>query len=258
MPYLSAKAESQQHPPQTPNFDEEALRDRRHEGHPPLAPHVSKTKPDLVVFYNVSSLWTRAEDKVVPMIEERGSDPATIAVRNGKIICTSRSNGCSSFLYKPEAHMVNLRGGSISPALVSSGSALGLAEIVTDSSTADGPLPDPVQSNPPSILGKHPVIRAADGFQAHTRDALLAWHSGVTKSITAPMMSGTRFLQGLSTVIDLGASVSQHPILQEIAALHVSISRDIAVSVSTQIASKLLRKSVGQRVANVGKRYVVF
>ncbi|EIN06427.1 carbohydrate esterase family 9 protein [Punctularia strigosozonata HHB-11173 SS5] len=246
VPHLSPKADSQQQPPKTPDFSEDVARDIRYEGHPPLAPQSSKSNSGLVVFQNISSMWMSEEGKIVPVFKVETPSSAVLAIRNGKIVCKSTTDGCASFLSEPGSHHVNLRGGSVAPALVSVGTALGLAEIPMEPSTTDGPLPDSLQGDVPSILGDLPVIRAADGFQAHTRDALLAWRSGVTKSITAPMSDGAAFLQGLSTVIDLGASVNQKPILQDIAALHVSISHNVLASVSTQIA--VLRRLLTEKV----------
>lgn len=67
---------------------------------------------------------------------------------------------------------IDLQGGSISPALVSFGSPLGLQEIMAESSTNDGYVYDPILREVPSILGDKSVIRAADGLQYSTRHAL--------------------------------------------------------------------------------------
>lgn len=84
------------------------------------------------------------------------------------------------------------------------------------------------------------MIRAVDGLLFSTRDALIAYRSGVTTGVTAPDSSG--FLAGLSTAFNTGAShkLIDGAVLQDDVALHVAISLSSSVSVSTQIAT--LRK----------------
>lgn len=60
-----------------------------------------------------------------------------------------------------------------SPALISVGSPLGLEEIQAESSTKDGEVFDPLSSDNPSIIGGDgSLIRAVDGLQFSSRDAL--------------------------------------------------------------------------------------
>jgi hypothetical protein len=49
---------------------------------------------------------------------------------------------------------------------------LGLQEIAGEDSTGDGAVFDPLSMEMPTILGEHTLIRAADGLQFGTRDAL--------------------------------------------------------------------------------------
>jgi len=76
-----------------------------------------------------------------------------------------------------------------------------------------------------------------DGLQFEGRNTLLAYHGGVTQAITAPSSSG--FLSGLSTAFFVGASnaLSEHAIIEEEVALHITISHGMGVSVSTQIVT---------------------
>ena len=59
-----------------------------------------------------------------------------------------------------------------SPALISYGSRLGLNHIDGEPSTNDGYVYNPLKSNPPDIIGDGSIIKAVDGLQFHTRDAL--------------------------------------------------------------------------------------
>ena len=59
------------------------------------------------------------------------------------------------------------------PALISYGSPLGLEHIAAEDSTGDGAVGDPLTAKQPSILGGDgALIRAVDGLQYTTRDAL--------------------------------------------------------------------------------------
>lgn len=65
----------------------------------------------------------------------------------------------------------------------------------------------------------------------------LAYRGGITQAITAPSSYG--FLSGLSTAFFVGASnaLSRGAIIQEEVALHITISHNMGVSVSTQIGA---------------------
>lgn len=58
------------------------------------------------------------------------------------------------------------------PSLVSYGSHLALHHIDGEPSTNDGKVYNPLKADAPSILGESPVIRAVDGLQFASRDAL--------------------------------------------------------------------------------------
>lgn len=59
-----------------------------------------------------------------------------------------------------------------SPSLLSYGSPLGLEHIQGERSTKDGTVLDPLTEDPPEILGRSIIIRASDGLQFSSRDAL--------------------------------------------------------------------------------------
>ena len=73
------------------------------------------------------------------------------------------------------------------PGLLSCGSELGLTHISGEKSTRDGKVFDGLTDKVPSILGgDEAVIRAVDGLLFSTRDALLAYQSGVTAGVMLP------------------------------------------------------------------------
>jgi hypothetical protein len=62
--------------------------------------------------------------------------------------------------------------GSVSPSLVTFGSPLGLSNIDQEDSTNDGMIFDPLLENVPKMLDSDSLVRAVDGLEFQTRDAL--------------------------------------------------------------------------------------
>ncbi|KAJ7273060.1 hypothetical protein C8J57DRAFT_1316535 [Mycena rebaudengoi] len=241
-PYVSEKPASHQHAPKTPNWDQERQAAVEFDGLPPL--EAPRPTTGTVVFRNVSSFWTRgnkddAGSASIPIVRPAGN----VVVENGVVVWS----GPDAELIDLDsgALVVDLQGGSICPALVSIGAQLGLQEIEYEDSTSDGVVLDPLSQNIPAILGTDTLIRAVDGLEFGTRDALLAYRAGVGSGITAPSgqgvlsQPGLGFLQGLSVFFSLGSphKLETGAVLQEIVALHVKISLNLASSVSTQIAT---------------------
>ncbi|KAJ7056558.1 hypothetical protein C8F01DRAFT_1233681 [Mycena amicta] len=227
-PHVSNKPEFLQKAPKTPNFDKEAQTTLQYDGLPPLEP-ATRTS-GAVLFQNVSIFWSRHESGVI-----RRSTAGNVLFRDGALVW---SGDDLSFAPMDEGVVaVDLEGGSISPALVSAGSSLGLQEIAGEPSTVDGPVFDPLSEKIPSILGDDILARAVDGLQFGTRDALLAYRSGVASAITAP--TGYGVFLGLSVSFSLGSThkLEKGAVLQDIAAVHIAISPSFAPSVSTQIAA---------------------
>ncbi|KAI0828485.1 carbohydrate esterase family 9 protein [Trametes gibbosa] len=236
-PHLLSKPAAFQKLPTTPNFDKEAEAAVEFDGLPPLEPKPSKART--VVFTNVSSVYLR-EGGAVAEVYSAQDGPGTVVVREGKLHCIGAPlSACASAVGdEDDAEYVDLEGGAISPGLVTTGSPLGLEEIHSEASTIDGYVLDPLTQVVPEIVGgSGAVIRAADGLQFGTRDALLAYRSGVTAAITAPVSRG--FLSGLSVAFSTVAhhKLEDGALLQEVAALQVSIQPQGTPSVSTQIAT---------------------
>ncbi|KAH7929866.1 composite domain of metallo-dependent hydrolase [Leucogyrophana mollusca] len=253
-PYTSPKPESQV-APVTPNFDQEARTTVEHGGLPPL--QAAQSLSGRVIFRNISSVWAR-DARGVNMVfrTESQSDEGIAVVENGKILCSGlmTSTSCSSYVSSGDGHTINLHGGSLAPALISTGSSIGLQEIAMEATTTDGAVYDPFEHTSPAILGgEGSIIRAVDGLQFGTRDALLAYRAGVTTSITPPIFEG--LLGGLSTYLSLSSrhKLESGAIIQEVTAVHVAVGHGRgSPSISTQIAA-LRRLLVGPHEGERGK-----
>lgn len=161
------------HLPETPNWDKERNESLRWDGLPPLKGTKVEHK---VVFTNVKEVWRRSWDGDVQKTFSAGTggegdmEMGTVVIEGGKVTCLG--NKCSD-LVDEDATVLNLRGGVISPGLMTYGSPLGLEEIASERSTADGPTYDAFRQNVPEILGDTgAVVRAMDALVFSTRNAL--------------------------------------------------------------------------------------
>ncbi|KAJ7054512.1 carbohydrate esterase family 9 protein [Mycena amicta] len=244
-PSVSIKPKFAQHVPAAPNWDKEIAETIKYEGLPPLEP--VKSVKGIVVFQNVGSIFikdpeTRAVNEVYSTAAKKQS--AVAVVEEGRLVCFGICSEARS-----DALHIDLKGGSIHPALVSFGSPLGLSHIAGEASTNDGPVLDPLSSSIPKIIDGT-LIKAVDGLLFASRDAFLAYRNGVTSAVVAPSSYG--FLSGLSTVFSTVAphKLADGAVLQEIAALHVRVSLNSRISVSTQIAA-LRRLLLGEGNADI-------
>ncbi|KAJ3989257.1 carbohydrate esterase family 9 protein [Lentinula detonsa] len=217
-PAVAKKPDELQRAPKIPNYDEEARKAVEYDGLPPLSP--TESSSELVIFTNVKQVFIKSSMRVVRDFFVHDEDAlGELIASKGKPICWVGSRTS-----KPT--IVDLQGGSVSPALSYYGSPLGLQHITLEPSTTDGEIFDPLSSDVPSILE----------LQYGSRDALMAYRSGVTTAITAPEHGqcffglGTYFSTGASHKLELGA------LPQEITALHTAVTYNAASSVSIQIA----------------------
>ncbi|EIN11328.1 composite domain of metallo-dependent hydrolase [Punctularia strigosozonata HHB-11173 SS5] len=242
-----------QNVPKTPNFDKEANRTLEYDGLPPL--DVNNVTSGRVIFRNVKTLYGQDNARVSQLMNSADGQTGVAVLEDGKLVCYSSENDCNHFTSQT-ATIVDLEGGSLAPGLISVGSQLGLEEIRGEPSTQDGNVHDPLSGPVPKIVGgDYAVIRAVDGLQFATRDALLAYRSGVTAAVTAPKSNG--FLRGLSTVLSTRAAhgLEAGAIIQEEAALHIAIGhRNSGPSISTQIAT-LRRLLHGEADASLAKLF---
>ena len=171
--YSVIKPTSTLEAPKTPDFDQEADAAVKYEGLPPLE-HEELTL-QTILFTNLTNAWIRKGNKVHAVFEDLSSstdreEQRVVGVRGGGIICVTAKE-CERF-ESLAGRVVDLEGGAIQPGLVTYGSSLGLQEIAMEKSTVDGPIFDPLTRIIPTILGEETVIRAIDGLQYQTRNAL--------------------------------------------------------------------------------------
>ncbi|KAF7323617.1 Carbohydrate esterase family 9 protein [Mycena kentingensis (nom. inval.)] len=231
-PAVSTKPKSAQAAPKTPNWDKEAEDAVKYEGLPPLEPVYAEQ--DVVVFTNVGSIFVKdPKTNGVKEVYSSATKDGVVVVEKGRLVCTGT---CSNALARSDALHIDLEGGSIQPGLVSFGTPMGLDHIPGEPSTNDGPLLDPLTSTIPALL-KNTAIKAADGLQFASRDALLAFRNGITTAVVAPVSYG--FLGGLSTVFrtDAPHKLADGAVTQDVAALHVTVSMNLRASVSSQIGA---------------------
>ncbi|KZT28937.1 carbohydrate esterase family 9 protein [Neolentinus lepideus HHB14362 ss-1] len=236
-PHVVEKPKSFQSTPKVPNFDKEAVDAVTYEGLPPL--ELKATSSNIVLFANVSSVYIPGQEGVQEVFSVEEEPYGVVVVEEGRIQCLGRYDSCVTAQTVEKAETIDLQGGSISPGLVSFGSPLGLVHIEGEISTADGYIYDPLESPTPKIIGGDAaLVRAADGLEFASRDALLAYRFGVTKAVTAPINLG--FISGLGVSFSTGAAhrLEEGAVIQEVTALHVSIGHTGATpSVSTQVAA---------------------
>lgn len=165
------KKDDKQVAPITPSFDEEVKAAVKFVGLPPL--EANPITSGGILFRNVSSMWQRDESGVHSVFQTRSvDDEGIVLVEHGKIVCAGSMGTCNSFVDGERLKVINLEGGSLTPALVSTGASLGLQEIAMETSTSDGPGFDPLKGSIPAVLGEGSITRAVDGLMFGTRDAL--------------------------------------------------------------------------------------
>lgn len=174
LPYVVEKPTSLQSVPKVPKFDREAAQVIRYEGLPPLEPNESHVGD--VLFKNVKNLFLPGTDgdRIRDVFTTSNIDSGVVVVRNGSVACFGSESSCSATLADGRGYdvrIIDLQGGSISPSLVSYGTALGLSEMQGEASTGDGNVFDPLVV-PVSPTAERLLIRAVDGLQFAGRDAL--------------------------------------------------------------------------------------
>lgn len=182
-PHTVPKPASLQRAPVTPNFDKEAQLAVEYEGLPPLEPGKLNLSR-IVVFMNISSIFAKGHTgNIVERFSALSADSerATVVVQDGQVVCeqfgsTSSASSCASFLEASGGQgprVIDLKGGSLQPGLVTAGSNIGLTHIPMEASTSDGQVYNPLVGPTPSIAGGDGYLaRAVDGLQFATRDAL--------------------------------------------------------------------------------------
>lgn len=157
--------------PEVPDWDRERKEAIEWDGLPPLE---GKLARDRVVFANVTQVWTigsAGELREAFSSSRHDGGMAVVVVEEGKITCVDVA--CAHPASIDNQDIIDLRGGTISPGLMSYGSPLGLEEIAGEPSTGDGKLYDAFASNVPDILNDSgAIVRAMDALMFGTRNAL--------------------------------------------------------------------------------------
>lgn len=124
------------------------------------------------MFVNVAGTWIRQFGRLRRVFNSNKAS-GVVVIRGGKLVCAAEGTICADYRAVSEAHFVDLEGGVVGPGFASAGSSLGLQEIAMEASTTDGIVFDPLLRPVPSILGgDYTLVRAVDGLQFATRDAL--------------------------------------------------------------------------------------
>lgn len=158
-----------------PNFDKEAKETLKYDGLPPLTP---SKNIESVIFLNVAKVYNRdpASSKIVSQDFEESF--GVVVVMNGKIVCQGRHSECTTYIFpysKLRIETVDLKGGVLTPGLLTYGAPIGLGEILVEPSTNDGidyGNPNLDGMGTLSLSSKTPLIKAVDGLQFQGRDTL--------------------------------------------------------------------------------------
>ncbi|KJA17908.1 hypothetical protein HYPSUDRAFT_205764 [Hypholoma sublateritium FD-334 SS-4] len=230
--------------PDTPNWDQEKNATVEWEGLPPLTGHKISGRVRITgvkTLIGFDNLNDEPRLETAFDVSQDYSVGRTVIVEQGQIICTEGpAEDCStpSLTGAQKEETIDLNGGAIGPGLTTYGSPLGLVEIRLEPSTNDGLVFDLLTDGDlPALVADVGLIRAVDGLSFEGRGALLAYRSGVTTAITAPVGDG--FLRGIAAAFRLGAphALSKGAIIQHETSVHISVSLDQTVSVSTQISA---------------------
>ncbi|KAI0371545.1 composite domain of metallo-dependent hydrolase [Pilatotrama ljubarskyi] len=239
-----------QEPPEVPEFDREREAVVKWDGLPPLASN--RTIAGRVAFRNVKEVFLRQGGDSAGVVSPHGLDGEAgvthVIVDRGRVTCVGPV--CEGEGRNAEAVM-DLRGGTIAPGMMSFGSALGIEEIESEPSSSDGTRFEPLREDVPRVLGDiGAVVRVDDALAFGTRNALIAHRAGVTYATTSfvrsPLFLRDKFMGGLSATFRTGAphALDRTAIIKPITALHVSIGRappasyhSETASLSTQIAT---------------------
>lgn len=220
-PHVVAKpAEAQEISP-AGSYDDEAAEAVASRGDPDLRPKKSAKN---VVFQDVAALYLPGRVDAT-QLGERGD----VVIRDGRITCVGQCAVEQGFDFS----VIDLKGGSIAPGLVTVGSYLGLMEIRQEKSTWDGVGYDSLSESSDLIEGI--LVHAVDGVSFGSKDELLAYRSGVTTAVAFPISPS--LFSGLSFSFSVAATqpLAPHAILNPTAALHVNLDNS-RMSISTKIA----------------------
>jgi imidazolonepropionase-like amidohydrolase len=156
-----------------------------------------------------------------PHGETLSSDNLTMVINAGKISCFGDYGQCVSEK-SVEGHVIRLKNGHVLPGLTTISTGLGLVEIDSERSTADGS-----GSSSADVLDPESALYAKYGVHLEGKAFARARLGGVTRAITIP--SGNDFLLGVSTGIKTAEKSNplNGGIFRDDAALHFVVGQDV-------------------------------
>ncbi|KAH8700941.1 hypothetical protein BGW36DRAFT_138382 [Talaromyces proteolyticus] len=166
-----------------------------------------------------------------PDIKPSASFNLTMVINNGKISCLGDQDRCISTT--STSRVITLQNGHVLPGLTTISDTLGLAEIESEETTADG-----YADRTANVLDPETALYTKYGIHFEGKAFNRARIGGVTRSITYPYGDG--FLQGVSVGIKTaeGGNPINGGIFKDDVALHISIGQDAKSSLQTPSVSK--------------------
>jgi hypothetical protein len=240
-PVLVHKPASAQVITEAGKFEREAAEAVATRGDPDLTPKKSIKN---IIFQDVANFYLPGHDLAAMSLAN--ATKGSVVVSGGEITCIGECVVEEGLDFE----VIDLRGGSIAPGLITVGSQLGNIEIGPEKGTGEGSGYDALGEVPDLISGL--LVHGVDGAQFGGKNTLLvkiagipccadeyldslAYKDGVTTGVTAP--SSSSFFTGLSYAFSTSAEtpLSPNAILNPSAALHLSLDSS-KVSISTKIA----------------------
>ncbi|EED16397.1 conserved hypothetical protein [Talaromyces stipitatus ATCC 10500] len=194
-----------------------------------------------VLITGISSSYLESEH-----VKQSSEGNLTMVLTNGKVDCFGEHAECASI--KSFDKVISLRNGHVLPGLTTISNGLGLVEILSEDSTADG-----ADDSKVNIYDPESAVYAKYGIHFEGKTFDRSRIGGVTRSITYPATDG--FLKGVSTGIKTseGSNPLNGGIYKDDAALHFVVGQEAKGSTQTPTVSKsvaALRKILSQ---NKGK-----
>lgn len=153
------------------------------------------------LFTNISTVYGRAGDGIKVVATTESGSALSVGISNGSIACIG---DCTAFVTaSSQLSTTNLNGGTIAPGFIGFGPALGLVDIISEKSTQDGRVFDPLEVEGKLGELEQTPVRAVDGLQLDGKHLRYANRFGVTKAVTAPQGNGV--FRGVSVAFRTGA-----------------------------------------------------
>lgn len=174
----------------------------------------NREKGESVVITGISTSYLDT-----PRAQEVTGANLTMVIDGGKISCLGAHQDCVSA--KSAGRVISLANGHVLPGLTTVSNTLGLVEIKSEESTADG-----AGDRSANVLDPETAIYNKYGIHFEGKTFGRARVGGVTRSITFPYGDG--FLQGVSVGIKTaeGSNPLNGGIFKDDVALHISIGQD--------------------------------